>query len=264
MAKKLLPKRSPMDNKTHGGRLLVIAGHEGMWGAAILAATAAARSGAGYVFIQSHENFPVHEHPDFLTISLKEKILEMHPAAVVLGPGMSDISLIQKKIQELHKADIKKVVLDAGAFDVLTKNPKIKLRSSWVLTPHEGELARILKVRSQDIQKNRSRYVRLASKKFDCIVLLKGHHTLIAQKENLYEIKTGNVALAKAGTGDVLSGMIGAFLAQDLAPLEAALLGAFLHGYIADEWVKEKNDHLSLMASDIIHRLPHTLFLLRK
>ena len=126
------------------------------------------------------------------------------------------------------------------------------------MTPHEAELSRLLKVSVELIRENREKYLLVAQKKLGCIVLLKGHHTLIASKEARIKIISGNAGLAKAGTGDVLSGMICAFLAQGLAPIDAASLGAYLHGKIADDWLK-KNDVISLMASDIIDLIPQTL-----
>lgn len=95
-------------------------------------------------------------------------------------------------------------------------------------------------------------------------MLLKGYRTLIADGTSVFEIQSGNPALAKAGTGDVLTGMITAFISQGLTPIASAKLAAYVHGYIADNWIKSKKDILSLMASDIIQQIPESLFQIRK
>ena len=157
-------------------------------------------------------------------------------------------------------------MLIADALTVSAKERLFPLPKTWILTPHEGELSRILNISAAKIRKDRTKYLRLAQKKCGCIVLLKGHETLVAAATEIYKIDTGNVALAlaKAGTGDVLTGMITGFLAQGLTPLNATLLGASLHGKIADDWVlRAKKDYLSLMASDLVDLIPTTLHRLR-
>ncbi|MFI5206183.1 MAG: NAD(P)H-hydrate dehydratase, partial [Candidatus Paceibacterales bacterium] len=111
---------------------------------------------------------------------------------------------------------------------------------------------------------NRIHYLKLAQKKLGCTVLLKGSHTLVCDGDKIIEIQTGNAALAKAGTGDVLTGMIAGFMAQGVQPLNAAVLAATLHGAMADSWVKSKRDQGGLMASDLLTMLPETIFKFRK
>lgn len=256
-AKKDLPSRESFDNKTRGGKCLVVAGSQGLWGAAVLTATAAARSGAGYVYLNPLEKgFPTTKHPDFL-LNTKNDISNFN--SIAIGPG-AKISQIGKWIKKSLKN--KNVVLDAEALNYLAKN-RVKIPSTWILTPHEGELSRLIKVPSETIRKNRLKYAKLTQKKFGCIILLKGHKTLVLDSKNTFEIQAGNPALAKAGTGDVLTGIIAALLSQNVAPLKAACLGAFIHGSIADQWLK-KNDILSLMATDLIQEIPTGLKKIRK
>jgi NAD(P)H-hydrate epimerase len=262
--KKLLPIRKSQSNKSDGGRSLIIAGQKGMWGAAVLAATACSRAGSGYVILKTDKNFPSVKHPDFLTTDFKSKISKAKPTAVAVGPGLGVSSQTKKILKELYADGFEKVVIDADAINALAKEKKIFVKPTWILTPHEGELSRLLKVPSAAIRKNREHFAKLAAKKFGCIVVLKGHHTLAATKQKLYEIQTGNASLAKAGTGDVLTGIITAFLAQGLSPLDATLLGVTLHGFLADQWLQEKNDHLSLMAGDLVAHLPKAIYKLRK
>ncbi len=259
-----LPSRNKKDNKTKGGKCLVIAGSSGMWGAAVLAATAAARAGAGYTFIYEAKNkFPIVKHPDFLVTSAKEKFDRF--GAICLGPGVKDFNFLRQCILKLIKIKHSSVVLDAGALDALTllHKKQIQLPKSWILTPHEGEMARLLGVSSKNLQAQRQKSVLKLNKKFGCIVVLKGSRTLIADGKNLFQVLSGNSALAKAGTGDVLTGIVTAFLSQGLHPINAACLGVFVHGAIADQWIEEKNDELSLLASDLVARLPKTLAKIR-
>ena len=131
------------------------------------------------------------------------------------------------------------------------------------MTPHEGELAAIIGWSPEKIRKNRLIAILQAQKILGCIILLKGDGTLIADGEQVFRVESGNSSLDKAGTGDVLTGMIVGFLSQGLSPLTAACLGSYVHGALADQWLKDKRDHLSLMASDLNDRLPNFLFRLR-
>lgn len=261
-AQRNLPDRKRSDNKTRGGKSLVVAGSVGMWGAAVLAARACARSGAGYVYVSS-KNFPSTKYPDFLLLNPKSQLETF--SAVAIGPGLNRKQEVRQWIQKCLRNKCTRVVLDAEALNVLSAwNKAPRLPSSWIMTPHEGELSRLLKVSSQKIKKDRMKYVRLAQKKFKVIVLLKGHRTLVCDDLNIFEIQSGNAALAKAGTGDVLTGIILGFLSQGLPATHAACLGAFVHGFIADEWIQNGSDILSLMASDIVEALPLALSKIRK
>lgn len=261
-----MPHRSETDNKSHGGRCLIIAGSEGMFGAAVLSATAAARAGAGYVLLLTDlKNFPICQHPDFLTADLKKKkIKDLKFNSVAIGPGLGVTSHSLKLLKELLKLKIKNVVVDADALTLCAQERLFPLPKTWVVTPHEGELARLLGVSTQQIKKNRLKSVQIAQKKLGCVVLLKGHQTLVASVGKIQKIKAGNVALAKAGTGDVLTGIIAALMSQGLTSDQAATLGAYVHGAVADHWVSLKKDELSLMASDLLELMPIVFKRIRK
>lgn len=262
--KDILPKRSRKVNKSAGGKCLIIAGSRGMWGAGVLSGRAATRVGAGYVFLATdRKHFATYKHPDFLTLSISDKIDFSKFSSIAIGPGLKPNNTLKKIIKKLIKISFEKVVLDAGALDIIAQE-KMHLPKTWIATPHEGELARVLDTTSEIVSKDRLASIRKAQKSLNCIVVLKGHGTLIATSQKTYVNKSGNKALAKAGTGDVLTGIIAGLLAQGLAPLKAAQLGVLLHGHIADDWIKEKNDYLSLIASDLIERIPKTLHQLRK
>lgn len=262
-AKRDLPTRKRQDNKTRGGKCLVIAGSRGMWGAAILSATAAARCGAGYVYLKTTgQGFPLHRHPDFLqTTSVQPDRYQ----ALAIGPGLKAGRSLKSLLRKLGRTCQIPVVIDASALTALAQiSLSFFLPANWVLTPHEGEMARLLGVSSDAIRRDRQRAVIQAQKKYGCVVLLKGSPTLISDGRRLIEIKSGNPALAKAGTGDVLTGMILAFLGQGLSSVSAAALASFVHGRMADHWLKEGKDILSLMASDLLERVPETLVGIRR
>jgi len=264
---KLLPKRRKTDNKTSGGRCLVIAGSDSMPGAGILAARAAARVGSGYVYVASNSS-PKPTVPDFLLLDLNKKIEFSKFQAVAIGPGLglnaANVKMIRHCITELKKVKFKNVVIDADAINFLAKNTDLlPLPEAWVITPHTGELSRILNLTRSIKPEERIKYLKPAQKLLNCILLLKGNPPLLTDGKKKKSIKYGNKALAKAGTGDVLTGMIAGFMAQGLNGWDASYLAASVHGIMADEWVKTK-DYLSLMASDLIELIPTTLFKLRK
>ncbi len=263
-AQQALPSRGKADNKTAGGKALILAGSHNLWGAAVLSAKACARMGAGYTYLHSSDsNFPISDNPDFL---YQESLSENHLSqfkAVAIGPGLQDENFIQSWIRKLYNANFKNVVLDAEALNTLAKSDSLKVSGSWVLTPHEGELSRLIDKPSDWIRANRIQAARLTQAKYGAIILLKGHNTLIVDSLKAYQIESGNAALAKAGTGDVLTGFIVALLSQGLEPINAACLAAYIHGKIADDWLKDKKDQLSLMASDLIEQLPKSLYELR-
>src|SRR5690606_34524368 len=181
-------------------------------------------------------------------------------SAIAIGPGGRNKEALARRLKNLRS--FKNVVVDAEALNALA-SMNIRLPSTWILTPHEGELSRLINISSKSIQKDRLKYLKVAQQKFGCIVLLKGHKSLIADNKRIYEIQSGNPALAKAGTGDVLTGIIAGLLSQGVVSTKAACLGAYLHGCIADQWVKE-NDVLSLMASDLVCEIPSTIRKVRR
>jgi NAD(P)H-hydrate epimerase len=245
---------------------LIVAGSPGFYGAAVLSATAAARVGAGYTHLVTHlKKFSNQKKPDFLTSEISEVGLEkLRFDAVAVGPGLGLGAQTEKIIKKLMKLKADRVVLDADALTVIAKKNIFPLPPSWILTPHEGELSRLLKIPVGKIRKNSVKYLQDAQKKYGCIVLLKGAETRVSNGKTVVEIGSGNPALAKSGTGDVLTGMIAGFLAQNINPLDAACLGAFIHGFAADEWVRAKNDPLGLLASDLVSLLPKAIYKLRK
>lgn len=261
--KKFIPRRKRSTNKVTAGVAVIVGGGKGLYGAGIMAALASSRGGAGYNHLLTDlSQYPWLKYPDFivhpLTLSSLKKFSEV---AVGFGPGLGVNSRGQKLLQWLIKNN-SQVVVDADGLTLLSKKP-VKLPPEWILTPHEGELARLMNTTSEEVKKNRENWVIRAQEKFGCIVLLKGSETLIVNQKLIVSVKTGTVALAKAGTGDVLTGLITALLAQNIPPFEAAVSGAYIHGLASQRWIKKHKDYLSMRPLDLIELLPETLYSLR-
>ncbi|WP_415062176.1 NAD(P)H-hydrate dehydratase [Bdellovibrio sp.] len=265
-ARKLLPAVSESDNKATRGRSLLMAGSSEYPGAGVLAAKAALRMGSGYVTL-AQKNISVSslQNPDFLLCNLAKKPWSsLKFDAVLVGPGFGVNDYTASVIRELKRQKVEKVILDADALTVCAEKNLFPLLPTWIATPHVGELARCLKISADQINLDRMAAVKRAQELFQCVVLLKGHGTLVANSQKVYTIATGNSALAKAGTGDVLAGMVTALRAQGLSATKAALLGAYIHGATANLWKARKNDLLSMVASDVIEYIPQVVYKLRQ
>ncbi len=267
--------RKLSSHKGSFGHLLVIAGSEGMTGAASLSALAALRVGAGLVTLGIPESLnPILEIKltEVMTLPLpesKEKTLSYRAfekiekfsqrcKAIALGPGIS----LHKESKELVTMIIKRLniplVLDADGINALVGEVSLlsKYKAPLIITPHPGEMSRLLKIRVEEVQKDRIKSAITLAKKTGTITVLKGARTIIADKEgNNWINSTGNPGMASAGSGDVLTGIIGGLLVQGIPPLEAAKFGVYFHGYAADLVIQEKEE-MSLIASDILENLP--------
>jgi len=266
LAKRYLPARKDTSNKSNHGRLLMLAGREGFWGAGILASTAAFRMGAGYVqwasFDAPYES--LKEVPEVLTGEIgDESLWRSRFTAACVGPGLGAGKETAALIERLKTIEGLPVVVDADAITACVEHDLFPLPANWILTPHSGELSRILKVPAPDIEKDRFAAAFQACRKTKCHVLLKGYRSLIAYGQRCMVIYAGNSALAKAGTGDVLTGMIGGLLAQGLDTTQGAATAAYLHGRLADDWVRAGNDKAGLTASDLKAALPQAISRLR-
>lgn len=262
---KLLPALSTKDHKASRGRSLLLAGSQEYPGAGVLAAKAALRAGSGYVML-AQKNIAVSslENPDFLLADLtKKNWRDLKFDAVLVGPGFGVNEFTEEIIRGLKEMRFEKVVLDADAITVCAQKNLFPLPPTWIVTPHAGELSRCLKISTDEINADRLKAVQKAQELFQCVVLLKGHGTLIAHSRRVYQINSGNEALAKAGTGDVLSGIITALRAQGLPATRAAVVGAYVHGATANLWKARKFDLLSMRATDVIELLPEVLYKLR-
>jgi len=253
---RLVPRRGARDNKYSAGSVLVVGGSRGMTGAAALAARAAFRADAGYVAIATHdEAIPVLE--TLVLEAVKRPLEDVFDAAgrasaLALGPGLGrgdgQRALVRRLLEEVDLP----VVVDADALHDLEPFSR---SAPTVLTPHSGELARLLGVDSAWVDAHRLAALDRAVEKFGCVVLLKGFDTLVGAPGHGVVVCTGRPALATAGTGDVLTGIVAAFLSKGLDPRMAAAAGATAHSEAA--MAVEHAD--GLVASDVIEALPRVL-----
>lgn len=263
LAKRYLPKRKNTGNKSDYGRLVVAAGSEASWGAGILASHSAYRMGAGYVYWASHENplSQLVQIPEVITRPLNSDDLwdQEKISAWVVGPGLGVSGATRDLLLKLKQAGAKKVVVDADAITVAVKEKLFPFPETWILTPHAGELSRIIGWDSREIEDNRYEAALEGAKRTGCHLLLKGYRSVLAYQNRAMVINSGNSALSKAGTGDVLAGMVGSLLAQGMDTLQGTATAAYVHGRLAEEWVRKGHDRATLMPSDIKDELPSLL-----
>jgi len=271
-------KRKLSSHKGDFGHLLVIAGSRGMTGAATLTSLAALRAGAGLVTLGIPESLnaileaklteamtlplPQTEKGSLSCKALK-KIEEFSKKceAIALGPGVST----HKETAELVKMMIKQLtiplIIDADGINALSDEITLlsRYKAPLIITPHPGELSRLLHISVKEIQKERIGSALTLAKNTGGIVLLKGARTVIADKEgNAWINSTGNPGMATGGSGDVLTGIIGGLLVQGFSALTAVKLGVYLHGLAADLAAQIKGE-VSLIAGDILNNLPEAI-----
>lgn len=274
-----LSRRKPDAHKYHFGHVLVLAGSPTMLGAAALCALSAMRSGAGLVTVGIPQSLnlilqkkissvamtlPLKETTEkTLSVSAYPKIKERSTSfdAIALGPGLSRNKSTQRLILKTIESTGKPLVIDADGLNAVSMNLKVlkKNKGIKVLTPHAGEMARLGNFSKSYIEQNRKKAALNFAKEYGCVLLLKGHRTIVASPAGqIYVNPTGNSGMATAGSGDVLTGMIAAFLAQGLSGFEAAAYGAYLHGKAGDLAAKEKTK-IAMIAADIIDNIPRAL-----
>jgi hydroxyethylthiazole kinase-like uncharacterized protein yjeF len=255
LARRYLPERKERTSKGDYGRLVLMAGSRDKWGAGVLAAQSAYRMGAGFV-TWAGKDLPLERlelTPEVMTTSLEnEDIWDLKKsAAYAVGPGIGVNEKTAALIRRLKNLKAPKVVIDADAITACVKYKLFPLPKTWVLTPHTTELSRIIGVEPKDIEADRFSAVLEGAKLAGCHVLLKGYRSILAYEGRCMVIHAGNAALAKAGAGDVLTGMIGSLLAQGLDPVQGTATAAFVHGRLADEWVRMGFDKRSLNPGDL-------------
>ena len=253
---RLVPRKRDEDTKYTAGSVLVVGGAPGTTGAVCLAAEAAFRADAGYVAVATHADaMPVVEARVLEAVKAPlDRVDELagRASAVALGPGLGrgdeERALVRRLLAELDVP----IVVDADALFELEPED---WRAACVLTPHSGELGRLLGEESSWIDAHRLEAVRRAVERFRCVVLLKGADTIVgAPAEGTLVVTAGTPALATAGSGDVLTGVVASFLAKGMEPRLAAAAAAFAHGRAA-----ELGPERGLIASDLVEALPDVL-----
>lgn len=282
------PARKADAHKGDFGHVLVVAGSRGLGGAAALCARAALRGGAGLVTAAVPECVqPVVAAavPEAMTLPLAEnaggglrtesvaRILALHRSrafsALALGPGLGTHPDTARAVVAVLGSLPVPAVVDADALNLLALQPREAVHALFerrgapsLLTPHPGEAARLLRTRAAEVQSDRRRAAASLAEGFGCVVLLKGHRSVATDGKTFWTNPSGNPGLAKGGSGDALTGLAAALLAQHPEPssaegvLECAALAAWLHGLAADRAVREKTPRC-LLASDVIEAFPH-------
>ncbi|WP_298223093.1 NAD(P)H-hydrate dehydratase [Flavobacterium sp.] len=264
--KEVVKRYQPIQPKTHKGiqgHALIIGGSYGKIGAVSLASKAALKTGCGlvtafipkcgYEIIQT--SIPeVMVLTDADEINISKIDFEIKPQAIGIGIGMGQEPKTQKALHEFLNTNEIPLVIDADALNCLALNPDwfSLLQPGTILTPHPKELERLVgtwETENQKMQKTVDFAV-----KYNIIIVVKGAPTRIVDRESIYDNISGNAALATAGSGDVLTGMITSLLAQSYAPIDAAILGVYLHGKTADIALPETG-YQSFIASDIIENI---------
>lgn len=257
-----LPSRQLDGYKNKYGHVLLIGGNQGMAGAIRLAGEACLRAGAGLVSVLTH-----HSHVSSVIAGRYEMMVHGYRAinqcsdetdtkkaqdliekadVIVIGPGLGQDDWANELLALLEKVD-KPIVMDADALTLLARTPRSF--NQLVITPHPAEAARLLQKLTNEIELNRFDSVKQLSQKYHCISVLKGPGTLISDGVNININRSGCVAMASAGMGDVLSGIIGALIGQGMSLYHATSLAVYIHGLAAEEAAQAGTR--GLLASDL-------------
>lgn len=274
----LLPYPKADANKYTRGKLYVVGGSSAYPGAVCLAAHAAQRAGAGYVevhcapesrsIVQAYRPSLVARSWDDLRISDWPLSASEKPCACVMGPGLEPFSSKQAKLSiQAIRADQMPLVMDGGAISALASGEgraaAVGRKNPLIVTPHAGEAARMAKAVRLDASAREAswppeRMVEELARAYSCVVALKGPDTYVSDGKRVVVVSQGTAVLAKAGTGDVLAGIIGAFLAQGLDAMNAAVLGVSLHADAGNLAAAQLTD-IAVTPEDVIDFLPSAI-----
>ena len=278
-----LPPRAQDGNKGTFGRLLIVGGNDEMIGAPVLAGMAALRTGAGLVQIALPRSVlaaALSICPELIGMGLtgnaNQKLIETarKADAMVVGPGLGQSAGARKRLLALTALE-KPAVVDADGLNLLAamkRWPASQFKARAVLTPHPGEMRRLAallpgkeggawnepKTPIPSDESSRIEVAMHAARRFEQVVVLKGHRTIVTDGDRVYINQTGDSTLAKAGTGDILSGVLGCLLAQRMDPFEAGTLAVWLHGR-AGELAGEAYGKRSALGREVIDALPHAI-----
>jgi len=275
----ILAPRYEDTNKGTYGHLLILAGSPGKSGAASLAALGAQRSGTGLVTVgipkslnpimeqktteAMTEPLPETDIETLGAVSVKRaiEIMKGRKTALAIGPGISTTQETSEFLYQIIRNSDLPMVIDADALTLVAKNPKIlnEAKAPIVLTPHPGEMSRLTGMSTEEVQADRVGVSLDFSSKYNVFLVLKGARSIISTPEGeIYINTTGNAGMASGGMGDVLTGIIGGFLAQRLNPADACKLGVYVHG-LAGDLIAQENGEVGMIASDVANALPKAI-----
>ena len=268
----LVPPRSPDAHKGDFGRVLVVAGSRGMTGAAALAARAALRAGAGLVTVATPASvqpivaalgaefmtLPLDDADGRVTAAAVEQVLAVDADVVAVGPGLGGGPAVAAFVRALLDRAETPLVVDADALNACAGDAGVlsgRDDRPVVITPHPGEMARLVGAAAEDVQADRVGIAREFAARHRVTVVLKGYRSVVATPEgDVYVNPTGSPGMATAGSGDVLTGMLAGLLAQMLDPSPAAQLATYLHG-AAGELADADEGEIAMVAGDIVRHL---------
>ena len=268
----ILPDRKADSHKGDYGKILLLCGSRGYTGAAALAAMGALRSGAGLVYLAVPESIyaieacklteaivlPLPDEGGTIAMSALPEIRRLLPKmdAVLIGCGLGQSEGTRAVLETVLREFSGPVVVDADGINLLAKHMDIlrERHAPTILTPHAGEFVRI----GGDNKADRVAETQRFAGEYGCILLLKGHETVISDGKETYVNQTGNPGMAVGGSGDVLSGIIVSLLGQGIEPLKAAACGAWLHGKAGDICAEEIGQY-GMLPTDLVEVLPRLL-----
>lgn len=261
-----LLQRKANSHKGDYGRVLIVAGSQGMTGAAVLASRGALRSGSGLTYLAVPKllvNLVDSMTPEVITLPF-DKINKILPDAIAIGPGLGTSKTIKKMFQTFFPCAVP-TVIDADAINVLAsdlgllRKQKDNRHAQLIITPHPGEMARLMGRSVNIIQKHREKFAKKFATEYGCIVVLKGNKTVVANHSGeVFVSDSGNPGMACGGVGDVLTGMIAGLLGQGFSPWDAAVTAVHLHGLAGDLAAKEKT-MAGMIASDLVEKIPDAI-----
>lgn len=248
--------RKPFSHKGTYGHALLIAGSKGKMGATVMAAKSCLRSGVGLLtcILPEEERGIMQTSVHEAMIYTEEKIDYTKFTTVGIGPGIGTKDDGVKKVEELLHEFKKPLVIDADALNIIADNKELlnKIPEGSIITPHPKEFDRLFGESANDFERM-SKALEL-SKQYQFVIVLKGHYTLTAYKGKGIYNTTGNSGMATGGTGDTLTGILTSLLAQHYSPIDAALLGVYLHGLCADVALETQSEE-SLLPTDMTEHL---------
>ena len=268
----ILPDRKPDSHKGDYGKILLLCGSIGFTGAAALAAMGALRSGAGLVYLGVPESiyaieavklteaivFPLPDEDGKLSRKALPAIRKYLKTmdAVLIGPGLGISDGTMEVVRAVLREFEGPVVVDADGISILAIHPELlkERKAPTVLTPHEGEFRRL----GIALEEEKLTGAMLAARELNCIILRKGHETVITDGKEYYVNRTGNPGMAVGGSGDVLAGILVSLFGQGIAPLQAAACAAWLHGKAGDVCA-EKIGQYGMLPTDMLNELPYLM-----
>lgn len=258
-----IPKRRPYSNKGSYGKVLLIAGSKGMSGAACLAARAAYRTGCGLVRVFTPESnrqvIQTYLPEAIVTVWEGDSFPEQELMAALawsdvagIGPGVGTGEIQREILTHVLTQYDKPLVIDADGLNLLAKETEIlkKVRSPVILTPHVGEMERLIGMNKEEFLKDIVNTVCEFAKEYKVICALKDARTVVSDGASIYVNTSGNSGMATGGSGDVLTGIVLGLLSQGMSPFEAASVGVYLHGLAGDE-ARRKSSAYGMLAGDI-------------